>query len=259
MADPRLMPPGPAGGVTTSDAVRDARARMQEALAHPLRWQIIELLTTSPATARELAAATGRSRSAVSHHLRVLEECQAVQRTPSEGPGGTVYRSIVRSMVRSDEGWGEYPLELRREIFATDLRSIEQHTREALIAGGFDRDDAHVSWTLARLDEPAYAALAALLDETLERVLAITAGAELRLEQSGSAAPHLETEVVLMHFLRGGRAAAGDPCSPPTDVQRAFRLHEELGEEIPRALPNWSAVAALARELVEVAEELAAR
>jgi DNA-binding transcriptional ArsR family regulator len=242
----------------TTEDQRDWRARVQRAISHPVREHILLLLAASEATASELTAATGNSRSAVAHHLNVLEECAAVERAQSVSRRGVVYRALIRPIVRTDEGWGDYPLELRRAIFETDVRNIEAHASEALRTGGFDRPDAHVSWTAADVDEAAYAELSALLDETLERVLAVVAGSRRRLAEGETSPAPLDTEIVLMHFLRGGDPPR--PADPPaTTDDSAFRLLEELDEEITRPRPDWHAVGALAQELSELGSALEAK
>ncbi len=234
------------------------RAGVQRALSHPVRKQIVDLLAKSEATAGDLAAVTGRSRNAVAHHLSVLEECAAVERVQLPGRRGVAFRAVIRPIVRTNEGWGDYPLEVRRAMFGTEFGRVEAHASEALRAGGFDRPDTHLSWTVADVDESAYAELSALLDETLERVLAVVAGARQRLAQEGTGQAALDTEIVLMHFLRGGDPPR--PADPPaTTDDSAFRLLEELDEEITRPRPDWHAVGALAQELSELGSALEAK
>jgi DNA-binding transcriptional ArsR family regulator len=218
--------------------------------------RIVRTLTVEGAlTASRIAVATHQSPSATRHHLRVLEASGAVQRVraPGGGRGGVAYRALALEMFDSDE-WAQLPLALRHEIHGEHLQHIERDIHAAFPAGGFDRTDAHVSWTLARLDEPAYAQLAALLDETLERALAIRGSAAERSERGASEGEELQTEVVILHFLRDrDREAAGELPALADARARTYELAEALADEVPGSLPDWSLIAARASELAELA------
>ena len=60
---------------------RDALSVVFAALADPTRRAILTQLSQGPTTAGELAAPFAMSRSAVSQHLRVLEEAGLIERT----------------------------------------------------------------------------------------------------------------------------------------------------------------------------------
>lgn len=228
------------------------REQLLRALSHPARVRIVRALTLEGAlTASRIAAATYQSRGATRHHLRVLEACGAVQRVP--GRRGVAYRALALEMF-DNEDWAQLPLALRREILADHLQGIERDIHAAYPAGGFDRTDTHLSWTLARLDEPAYAQMAELLDETLERALAIRGSAAERRERDAAEGEELETEVVILHFLRDRERETAGERPALTDARvRTYELVEELLDEVPRALPDWSLVAARASELAEFA------
>jgi DNA-binding transcriptional ArsR family regulator len=55
------------------------------ALAHPMRFRLIELLREGPSTASRLARRLGESRGLVSYHLRVLAESGAIAEDASLG------------------------------------------------------------------------------------------------------------------------------------------------------------------------------
>ncbi|GAA3820450.1 ArsR/SmtB family transcription factor [Cellulomonas soli] len=59
--------------------------RRLKALAHPLRTQIFDALTTGPATASGLAQRLGESSGATSYHLRQLAEHGFVEEMPGRG------------------------------------------------------------------------------------------------------------------------------------------------------------------------------
>jgi len=57
------------------------------ALAHPLRFRILELLREGPSTASRLARRLGESRGSMSYHLRYLARAGTVEDMPAEGTG----------------------------------------------------------------------------------------------------------------------------------------------------------------------------
>jgi DNA-binding transcriptional ArsR family regulator len=72
------------------------------ALGHPMRRQILrEMLETSGETSpRELAAKLSQQLSALSYHVRVLAECQAIELVRTEQVRGSTqhfYRAVVKA------------------------------------------------------------------------------------------------------------------------------------------------------------------
>src|ERR671931_1012199 len=55
------------------------------ALAHPLRFRIMELLREGPSTASRLARRLGESRGSMSYHLRALAGVGAILEAPELG------------------------------------------------------------------------------------------------------------------------------------------------------------------------------
>jgi DNA-binding transcriptional ArsR family regulator len=55
------------------------------AMAHPLRYRILELLAEGPSTASELARRLHESRGSTSYHLRMLARAGAVVEDPDRG------------------------------------------------------------------------------------------------------------------------------------------------------------------------------
>lgn len=248
---PKRVERGPASG----KEIAGDRAAILRAISHPVRHQILAVLTERDATPAELARATGRRRSDLARHLRVLRRYKAIEEvSPAvDRRAGPTYRAAVRAIV-SDEEFGALPVETRRQIFSGILDEIAAHVRTSMAHGGFDRPDAHVSYTTMKLNHQAYEATVELLTETLERALAIGAASS---ESTDDAEERLESEIVLLHFLRtsgpptrGGRQARA--------LARMYVLQEEIEEEIPRRDPDWRRIAARAEELAGLARESAA-
>src|SRR3954453_15384416 len=96
-----------------------------------------------------------------------------------------------------DESWSRLPLSVRRTLFGQPLERLMHDIPEAARGAGFDHPRAHVSYAHVDLDEAGMDALADLLNDTLERVEAIAAGAKERLD--GADAP-LRTELGVVLF-----------------------------------------------------------
>ncbi|HEX2084801.1 MAG TPA: hypothetical protein VHF89_03895 [Solirubrobacteraceae bacterium] len=239
----------------------DADARILRALAHPVRLHAAYLLTGEPMSADRLAALLGRPQGEVVEHLRVLEDCSAVEKAidPQEPER---YRSIIRPILNDDE-WERLPASLRREMFGSLLQQIAEHVDTALASGGFDRPDAHVSWTTMRLDAAAYRRVVDLLAETLERAMAIQAEAEQRQRDDAATEDDLGTEIVLLHFLRDRDTIAPPapvrhgtaPDSADEAVARMYSLAEDIADELPQAKPDWKRLAECALELGGLARQ----
>jgi ArsR family transcriptional regulator len=68
-----------------SDEVLALVIEALDALADPARARILYALAVEPLSVRDLAALSGVSESAASHHLRVLRDCKLVDKI-GEGP-----------------------------------------------------------------------------------------------------------------------------------------------------------------------------
>jgi DNA-binding transcriptional ArsR family regulator len=258
---PRLLPRPDESDPGSADA------RFDRALLHPFRDRLVQLLVIDgPRTASELAASTGRTRRAVAYHLGVLEEVGAVERAEVQREGHTRlgYRHNTRALYLGAQAWGRVPLATRRELIAGDLAQIHQDAQAAFANGGFDDADVHVSWTPVVLDRPAHDAVAALLDETLERLLAIQTAAAYRLEGADASAERIPSEIAMLHFRREtSPARAPEPpegvVSISSGLNHLYELGEELAAELPSPTPDCRLIAERARAVAELAELLAAR
>lgn len=74
---------------------RPVDVRRLRALAHPLRTQLYDALTTGPATASGLAERLGESSGSTSYHLRQLAAHGFVEEVPGRGTGRERWWQIV--------------------------------------------------------------------------------------------------------------------------------------------------------------------
>ena len=109
-------------------SVRDAETL--QALAHPIRVQVLEALR-EPASAATVARRIGQPRQKVNYHLKELERAGLVQRIEERRVGNfveAIYRAVARTFLVSPQvAWAD------RRRFET-LRS--QHSLETLVLLG---------------------------------------------------------------------------------------------------------------------------
>lgn len=187
-----------------TDAAVDER--LVKALTHPLRWRILEVLNRGVSSPREIAAELDAKLGDVGYHVRRLHELGVIELVRTEQRRGAIkhfYKANSRAML-DNEHWGRLPKSARRHVTGQTLDQIWSHVRSGIKAQGFDRDDVHVSSTTVELDEQGYADMVALVDETLERVLAIQAEVIGRRANGDDAGDCVKSEVVLLHFLPDG-------------------------------------------------------
>ena len=84
----------------------DALRRLDQvrAVADPTRLRILEAVTGTPRTAKEVAALLGRKQTGVYHHLKVLQQAGLIREAGSRRKRGTIERSYaaVAADVRVD-------------------------------------------------------------------------------------------------------------------------------------------------------------
>jgi DNA-binding MarR family transcriptional regulator len=89
------------------------------ALAHPVRWSLMEHLIRGPATATDCADALGESPANCSFHLRTLARYGLVE----EAPGGTGRQRPWR-LASTDQSWSELTPDPEAKQAAAALTSV---------------------------------------------------------------------------------------------------------------------------------------
>jgi DNA-binding transcriptional ArsR family regulator len=171
-----------------------------KALAHPLRWRIVEaVVERGEASPVELARLLDEPLATVSHHTRVLRDHGCIELTRTEPRRGAVehyYRAIMPAFF-DDEQWSRVPILLSRGLAGQVFRRIFEDAAAAGGAGGFDDPGAYLSRKVVELDDAGWAELSALLTDVLERAQAIQERSDARRREGGDART---SELVLMHF-----------------------------------------------------------
>ncbi len=195
---------------TSEETVLDQR--LVKAMAHPLRYQILIELNQRIASPKELADEFGEELGVVSYHVRTLRKLgciELVRTTPRRGAVEHHYRAVMRPFF-SAEQWARLPASARRSADTVLASRVVDDIASATGAGGFDRDDTHLSRTPLALDEQGWKDVQRILADALEAILDTQAQTNGRLAEAGGQTPELSAEVVLMHFER-----ATQPLRPP--------------------------------------------
>lgn len=163
-----------------------SEARMARAFGHPYRVRIMEILNERDAAPTDVSRISGISASNLNYHFGVLEDCECielVERIPVRGTVKNIYRS-KRPMMLADLAWAALSNDVRSEISQTMLNNTMRRLSDALAADTFDRkNDRHLSLQTVSVDWKAWEKIAALMDQTMDRVAAIEKEATARTEE----------------------------------------------------------------------------
>lgn len=172
-----------------------------KAFAHPLRVQILIILNERVASPNLLAQELDQSLNLVAYHVRVLEKYDCIELVDTKQRRGATehfYRATRRQFL-TDSEWARMPEVLRPGIATAIIKSMFEDIEEAASAGTLEEvDDVHVSRTPMVVDQQGWSDVAALLGETLDRVLEIQAESGERLANGDE--PGIVSKVQILHF-----------------------------------------------------------
>ena len=162
--------------------------RLVRAIGHPLRLRLLTIFNERVASPSDLAAELGEPIGNVSYHTRILARLGCVELVKTKQVRGAVehyYRAVVRP-VFSDDDWAELPLSIRKSLAGAVLTEIADDMGASANAGGFDRDEVHLSRTPLALDAEGWQDLNEALQEVADRALEIQAESAARLQSDGA-------------------------------------------------------------------------
>lgn len=156
---------------------------LMKALAHPLRWRILEVVSErGEASPVELARALDQPLATVSHHVRVLRDSGSLELTRAEQRRGALehyYRAVTPPFFDAEQ-WERSPILLRRGVAGQILGRIVADATEAGRTGAFDAPEAHIDRMVVELDTEGWRELSALLMDVLNKAQAIQAKSDAR-------------------------------------------------------------------------------
>ena len=177
--------------------------KLIKALAHPLRVQILALTNDREWSPNELSEELVEGLSQVSYHVKVLRDFEMIEMTKTEPRRGAVehyYRAIDRAYIPTE--MAIHIPKSGRNIIANDiLKEIDEDLGASVKSGKFyERDDHHVTWTPADLDEEGCTEANEAADEFVKRFLRAEANSANRRAESEDGGEHIAVSASLLVF-----------------------------------------------------------
>ncbi|HSS41344.1 MAG TPA: hypothetical protein VLK37_02195 [Solirubrobacterales bacterium] len=161
--------------------------RLVRSLAHPLRIQILELLTDHVASPNVLASQLEAGLSDVAYHTRALDRYGALELVDTAQRRGATehfYKATPGAFVGGPP-WRKVPKTIRGGVSAATLQTFLDKAIAALEAGTLDgRDDTVFRWMPLHLDEEGFAEVVAILEEATKLMLAAHVRSQDRLNDN---------------------------------------------------------------------------
>ncbi len=175
--------------------------RLVKAFAHPLRIRILGIFENQVASPSEIAEQLGVPLGNVSYHVRILADyglIKLVRRTPRRGAIEHHYEAVGRLRI-TDGAWHQAPEIVKEALLRSTLGQVSDFVNAAAVAGGFDREEAHLSRSPLVLDERGFKALAKECLKLYERARVIEQESAKRLKQNDRAG-EISSGMVIMLF-----------------------------------------------------------
>jgi DNA-binding transcriptional ArsR family regulator len=162
--------------------------RLVKALAHPLRVQILEILTERVASPNSLSEQLETGLTHVAYHTRALDKCgclELVDTARRRGATEHFYKAAPDAFIGARH-WRKVPVTVRGAVSAATLQTFLDKAVAALEAGTLDgRSDTIFRWMPLRLDQEGWEEMVAIFEETTNRILSVHLDSQDRLATSG--------------------------------------------------------------------------
>ncbi len=156
-----------------TDKVTRLDARIARALNHPLRTEIIAILSDTCASPSEMAEMLGEDLSNVSYHTKQLLELDCIEVVGHEKARGmmkTLYRATTK-MLLDNPHWARLGKTVRIGISINALNEVTRRASNAVEAGTFDaRTDRTLVTQKFDADEQAWTDSMEALRVAFERI-----------------------------------------------------------------------------------------
>lgn len=184
--------------------------RLVQALAHPLRVQILEVLSERVASPNRLSQELGTGLTHVAYHTRALRKfgcLDLVDTTRRRGATEHFYKASSGSFV-GDRAWRKVPRSVLGGVSAATLQTFLDKAIAALEAGTLEgRKDTIFRWMPLLLDQVGWDEVVAIMEEATNLVLAAHRRSQDRLGANGGQNA-ISTVVGFAGFETAGSVAA---------------------------------------------------
>lgn len=181
--------------------------RLVRALAHPLRVQILEILSERVASPSLLSEQLDAGLTHVAYHTRTLSECdclELIETAPRRGATEHFYKAAPRSFV-GDRAWRGVPRSVLGGVSGAALQTFMDKAVAALEAGTLDeRDETTLNWVPVELDQRGWEEVATIMTRALEEALAAEARSRRRLARRKGERETVSAVVGVANFETGG-------------------------------------------------------
>lgn len=182
----------------------EVEQRLIKALGHPIRMRALTILNQRVASPSEIAETLGEALGVVSYHVRILEELgciELVRTTPRRGAIEHHYRAIERPWL-TDSQVERIPASLRRTLSGSVFAQLAEDAKVASKTDGMDEVRHWMVRLAVVLDEEAWGELGQMLQDVLDRALALQVESLDRLVERGEEAESRAAILGLMLFER---------------------------------------------------------
>jgi DNA-binding transcriptional ArsR family regulator len=180
--------------------------RLIKALSHPLRVQILDILSERVASPNGISTELRTGLTHVAYHTRALDSyglLQLVRTAQRRGATEHFYKAMPNAFV-GHRAWREIPQPLLGGVSAATLQTFLDKAIDALEAGTLDRrGDTVFRWMPLLLDETGWAEVVAIMEEATNKALAAHLRSQDRLAEAGAKAA-ISTVIGLACFETAG-------------------------------------------------------
>jgi DNA-binding transcriptional ArsR family regulator len=180
--------------------------RLVRALAHPLRVQILEILTERVASPSWLSIQLDAGLSHVAYHTRALDKCgclDLVDTAQKRGATEHFYKASPGSFV-GGRAWRKVPRSILGGVSAATLQTFLDKAIAALEAGTLEgRKDTVLRWMPLLLDQAGWEEVVAIMEKATNLVLAAHRRSQDRLATTGARGA-ISTVIGLASFETAG-------------------------------------------------------
>jgi DNA-binding transcriptional ArsR family regulator len=183
--------------------------RLVQALAHPLRVQILEVLSERVASPNRLSKELDTGLTHVAYHTRALKKCgclDLVDTATRRGATEHFYKASPGSFVGA-RAWRKVPRSVLGGVSAATLQTFLDKAIAALEAGTLEgRKDTILRWMPLLLDQTGWDEVVAIMEEATNLALAAHRRSQDRLAASGGRGA-ISTVVGMASFETAGSIA----------------------------------------------------
>ena len=197
--------------------------QIAKAMAHPLRVRILGILDDRVASPSELADELNADLGVVSYHVRTLARAgllKLVRKKQRRGAVEHFYKAAERPVI-SDDAWKSMPSIVKQAAVGSALTEIAEHVSTAAEAGGFDREDMHMTRSPVTVDAKGWAEISKTLEKARKEFETIAKRSNERLAKSGDEG--VDASVVLMFFEAGQPKAKASQAAVANTSSRVAR------------------------------------